>query len=208
MADDIVVNAGVGGVTIAADDIGGIKYQRVKLIHGADGVNDGDVSAANKYPVKDNVTDPVTGGVKVNGSFTINVSTISATGTGTSSSATRGYNWYSEIMCQIDCTQVATGTSPQLDVYLQSSSEEVPSNWDDIACVTFTTAVARKIIRFSGEAATTTSVSAAQDAAMMSGAQRQGAWGGNLRIKYVYTSSSPAGSYIITVKGVVKNGSK
>lgn len=38
------------GDVIAADDIAGVKYQRVKLIHGADGVNDGDVSSANPLP--------------------------------------------------------------------------------------------------------------------------------------------------------------
>lgn len=40
------------GDIIATDDIGGIKFQRVKLIHGADGVNDGDVSTANPFPVE------------------------------------------------------------------------------------------------------------------------------------------------------------
>lgn len=42
---------GGSGDTIATDDIGDVKYQRVKLIHGADGVNDGDVSTANPFPV-------------------------------------------------------------------------------------------------------------------------------------------------------------
>lgn len=51
MADDILLNAGTGGDTIGADDISGVKYQRVKLITGADGVNDGDVSSANPLPV-------------------------------------------------------------------------------------------------------------------------------------------------------------
>lgn len=53
MADDIVLSAAVGvGDTVAADEIASKKYQRVKLIHGADGVNDGDVSTANGLPVK------------------------------------------------------------------------------------------------------------------------------------------------------------
>lgn len=37
MADNVVLNAGVGGDTVAADDVGGAKYQRVKLSLGADG---------------------------------------------------------------------------------------------------------------------------------------------------------------------------
>lgn len=52
MADNTTLNSGSGGDTIAADDISSVKYQRIKLIHGADGVNDGDVSTANGLPVR------------------------------------------------------------------------------------------------------------------------------------------------------------
>lgn len=51
MADNFVTNPGAGGSTFAADDIGGVLIPRMKLIHGADGLNDGDVSAANPLPV-------------------------------------------------------------------------------------------------------------------------------------------------------------
>ena len=52
------------GETGGADDISGVKYPRVKLIHGADGTNDGDVSSANPLPalasgtVADDATTP------------------------------------------------------------------------------------------------------------------------------------------------------
>lgn len=49
--DNTELNAGSGGDTLASDDIGGIKFPRVKLIEGADGVNDGDISGANPLPV-------------------------------------------------------------------------------------------------------------------------------------------------------------
>ena len=39
------------GDIIATDDIGGVKFQRVKVIHGDDGVNDGDASHANPLPI-------------------------------------------------------------------------------------------------------------------------------------------------------------
>lgn len=52
MADNLVTNAGSGGATIATDDIGGTHFPRYKMIHGADGANDGDVSNANPLPVK------------------------------------------------------------------------------------------------------------------------------------------------------------
>lgn len=51
MADNTILNVGSGGDTIAADDISGVKFQRVKLIHGADGVNAGDVSSSNGLPI-------------------------------------------------------------------------------------------------------------------------------------------------------------
>lgn len=51
MADDITINAMTGGPSVATDDIAGKHHQRIKLIHGADGINDGDVSATNPLPV-------------------------------------------------------------------------------------------------------------------------------------------------------------
>lgn len=53
MADNTQLNPGEGGDIAAADDIGGVKYQRVKLTLGDDGVNGGDVSAANPIPSAD-----------------------------------------------------------------------------------------------------------------------------------------------------------
>ena len=52
MADNTTLNAGTGGDVIGADDISSVKYQRVKLIHGVDGTNDGDVATTNPLPVK------------------------------------------------------------------------------------------------------------------------------------------------------------
>lgn len=50
MADNIVLNAGSGGATIAADDISSVWHQRVKVEYGADG-SATDVSLANPLPV-------------------------------------------------------------------------------------------------------------------------------------------------------------
>lgn len=38
------------GANIAADDISSVLFQRMKLVRGADGVNDGDVAVANPMP--------------------------------------------------------------------------------------------------------------------------------------------------------------
>ena len=51
MADNITTNPGNGGAIVGADDIVGVWYQRVKLIFGADGANDGDVDNLNPLPV-------------------------------------------------------------------------------------------------------------------------------------------------------------
>lgn len=68
MADNVVANPGEGGATFATDDIGGVQYPRHKIIIGADGVNDGDVSAANPMPVTGTVG--VSGSVAVTGALT------------------------------------------------------------------------------------------------------------------------------------------
>lgn len=49
MADNVGYTPG-SGATVAADDIGGVLYQRVKLTQGADG-EAADVSSANPMPV-------------------------------------------------------------------------------------------------------------------------------------------------------------
>ena len=51
MADNTILNTGTGGDTIATDDIAGVKYPRSKIVIGADGTNDGDVSSSNPLPV-------------------------------------------------------------------------------------------------------------------------------------------------------------
>ncbi len=52
MTDTFVTNAGSGGNTFASDDISSVHYPRIKLVHGADGTNDGDISTANPLPVR------------------------------------------------------------------------------------------------------------------------------------------------------------
>jgi hypothetical protein len=51
MADNTQISLETDGDIVATDDIGGIKYQRMKIVLGADGVNDGDVSSTNPLPV-------------------------------------------------------------------------------------------------------------------------------------------------------------
>jgi hypothetical protein len=60
MADNVTGNPGAGGDVIAADDVGGVKLQRVKLVLGADGVNAGDVAAGNPIPAILSAASPAT----------------------------------------------------------------------------------------------------------------------------------------------------
>lgn len=55
MADNIPLNPGSGGKSLASNQISGIDYQRVKLISGPAGVNAGDVSPAVPLPVSSDV---------------------------------------------------------------------------------------------------------------------------------------------------------
>jgi hypothetical protein len=64
MADNVQINQMADGDVIGADDISGVKYQRIKLIHGADGTNDGDVASGNPLPVKEADGGNVTLGAK------------------------------------------------------------------------------------------------------------------------------------------------
>jgi hypothetical protein len=74
MADNVTL-PGTGEV-IAGDDIAGAIFQRVKMVLGADGVNDGDVSSANPVPVTGPLTDAQLRAAVV----PVNQSGVSATG--------------------------------------------------------------------------------------------------------------------------------
>jgi hypothetical protein len=53
MPDNIVLNLGVGGETVAADLIAGIQHQRVKTEWGADGIaNEVDDTDGKRLPIK------------------------------------------------------------------------------------------------------------------------------------------------------------
>lgn len=49
--DNSTFNPGSGGNTFADDEIAGVRFPRIKLIHGVDGTNDGDIANTNPFPV-------------------------------------------------------------------------------------------------------------------------------------------------------------
>lgn len=66
--DNVTLNLGSGGDTLAADDISGVKHQRVKLQYGDDG-SATDVSDTNPLPIDD-----AGGSITVDGTITANLS--------------------------------------------------------------------------------------------------------------------------------------
>ncbi len=79
MVDNVELNSGSGGATLAADDISGIHHQRVKVQHGADG-SATDASATDPLPVRGNgvtATGSITGASQ---SVTINCRGLSVVG--------------------------------------------------------------------------------------------------------------------------------
>lgn len=71
MADNVPITPGAGA-PIATDDIGGSHYQRIKMIHGPDGVTDGDVAKTNPLPIR--------AGVSLTRDFLMAFITVSASG--------------------------------------------------------------------------------------------------------------------------------
>lgn len=77
MADNVTLNAGSGGDTVAADDVSGVKYQVVKLAVGADG-SASLVSNSNPIPISD-----AGGAITVDG-------TVAVTGVATAANQSTG----------------------------------------------------------------------------------------------------------------------
>ena len=50
MADNVTLNPGTGGAVVAADDVGGVLFQRVKVTFGSDGAAQ-DVTSSEPLPV-------------------------------------------------------------------------------------------------------------------------------------------------------------
>lgn len=69
MADNVTLNSGSGGATLATDDIAGVQHQRVKIQYGVDG-SATDVSDTNPLPIDD-----AGGSITVDGTVTADAGT-------------------------------------------------------------------------------------------------------------------------------------
>jgi hypothetical protein len=189
MADNVTLNPGSGGSVVAADDIGGVYHQRVKVEWGANGsVNEVDDVSGVRLPVK----------IGWDGNITVQSSQVSATtNTTTTRTTTTGLGDYLDIDLIIKITGggAATGT---LQLFIQDSSDG-GTTWDDlIASNTFTfgASTTNQIFKVSGRTATThPQGTASQTEAMTAGTARQGPWGDRIRVreKVSGVSGSPTG---------------
>lgn len=202
MADNITLNAGAGGDTIAADDVGGAKYQRVKLIWGADGtVNETTDTSGKRIPVD-------TG---YDGQMTLQASQVSATtNTTTTRTTTTGLGRFTSaiILINITAAGAATGT---LQLFLEDSAD-AGTTWDDlISSNTFTFGATTTTQKFylitqaqtiSTMLATDSNQGDAQAVETLgAGKVRQGPWGDRIRVREVVSGvgGSPTGvTYTIT----------
>lgn len=78
MADNLTLNSGSGGATLATDDVAGVHYQIVKISTGALDAAGSPVSASNPMPVDD-----------AGGSLTVDNAALSVTGGGAEATALR-----------------------------------------------------------------------------------------------------------------------
>lgn len=109
MADNLEVSQGTG-TTVAADDVGGVLYQRVKIGVGADGTAT-DVSTANPLPVSD-----------AGGSLTVD-GTVAATQSGAWNVAT-----VSTVTAVTGITNAVAVTGPLTDTQLRATPIAVTDN--------------------------------------------------------------------------------
>lgn len=137
MADNVNITAGDGTDIVAADDIGGAKYQRVKLNLGLDGVasdiNKGQQTMTESVPVVIASDQPALPIKDDGGSITVDwlasavirllrqysndTTTVPSASRASGNSSDLSVALYNQITCFLDVT-VAPGTS--LDVYVKS----------------------------------------------------------------------------------------
>jgi hypothetical protein len=79
VADNTQLNSGSGGDTVATDDIGGIKFQRVKVVLGGDGTNDGDVASGNPLPISHGGLTELAAAINASSQMDVNIAASGAT---------------------------------------------------------------------------------------------------------------------------------
>ena len=161
MADNTTLNAGSGGDTYGSDDISSVKYQRIKLIHGVDGTNDGDVAKTNPLPVNSPL------GI---GSKTTVTVTLTSLGSGSARESTVIDNTttrYRNVRLRIQTKGQASGTL-YLDVYVYTALGDTTYTDGATGSDAAFTAANRKNSRYLGAVLMNAATAAVQGELMMS----------------------------------------
>jgi hypothetical protein len=109
-----------------------------------------------------------------------------------------------DLFGMLSCTAVPTGGAPTLDVYLQTTPDG-GTTWQDIAHYQFTTSTANRFFSICGSAAGSTATVAASDAQLSGDTVRQGPWGDQLRLKWVFAAGGSTGAYTLSASAVGKS---
>lgn len=201
MADNLTLNLGSGGATLAADDItdggvaNGAKAQRIKIGFGPDnGYTDVDIATGKGLPVQSMGA----------GVITLQASQVSGVANATTTrTTTTGLDPHNDLDVLINITNAgaATGT---LQLFLEDSADG-GTTWDDlVSSNTFTFGAALTTQRFKVSGRLATSIvqgSACQQETLAAGNVRYGPWGERIRVreKVSGVAGSPTGvTYTIT----------
>lgn len=156
MVDNVTLDVGSGGETLATDDIAGIQHQRVKVQHGADGFAT-DVSAASPMPVDLGVNNDVTvtsGAITENNSTAILAYTASIdTNLATVAGAVAGTEMQTDIVSSVlpsgaatSAGQLADGHSVALSAIDNAVLDTIATNTTDGSTETTLAALNAKMV--------------------------------------------------------------
>jgi len=125
--------------------------------------------------------------------------TSSARTTSSNSGALTSYGSFKTMLLELNVT-AASGTTPTLDVYIDTSADS--TNFINIAHFTQLITTGRRAIQISDDAAGA-AVDFDSTADLAAGVVKQGAWGSTLRVRWVITGTTP--SFTFSVIGTFKS---
>lgn len=132
--DNVAITAG-SGTSIATDTIGGAEYQRIKIVHGADGVNAGDVATGNPLPVVQTGAQTIKESFGTVTALTITLASLATSTAGVGRQSTLVDNTSDLFTSALIYAKITVGTSPTANtpIYLYLVRYDNSAIADDIA---------------------------------------------------------------------------
>ena len=122
---------------------------------------------------------------------------ISASG---AAAAATGLARYKGFVGSMTLSAKPAGGASTLDVYVQASPDG-GTTWRDVVHYQFTTVLTTRVFQLSQVSAGSTGTLAASDAALAGDTVVQGAFGDQLRVKYVMALNGDTGTFTLAVSG-------